>query len=208
MIGISRLHFPLTTLGPGRRCGVWVQGCTVGCQGCVSRDTWALATSDQSIDVREVVDWIERSNPEGVTITGGEPFDQPEALLELMDLLRQRKETQSLSVLVYSGYSMGRLCTRHAPILERVDAVIAGPFVAGVESPHPWYGSGNQRLHVLNADRQSDFVLPDERPPSLQIDAAGGQLWITGIPRRGDLERMEAALAVRGVKLGDVSWRA
>lgn len=37
---LSRLHFPVTTLGPGRRIGVWFQGCSIRCAGCISRDTW------------------------------------------------------------------------------------------------------------------------------------------------------------------------
>ncbi len=208
MIGVSRLHFPVTGLGPGRRCGVWVQGCSIGCGGCVSRDTWDPATAQQLLDVGAIVDWIEGTAPDGVTITGGEPFDQAGALAELLTEVRHRPATATLSVLVYSGYSIERLRASHDSVLEDIDAVIAGPFIRGLESAHPWYGSGNQELHVLNTTRESHFTVDDDRPPALQVDAAGGQLWITGIPRRGDLERMEAALADRGVLLREVSWRA
>ena len=38
---VNRVHFPVTALGPGRRLGVWVQGCSIGCAGCLAHDTWA-----------------------------------------------------------------------------------------------------------------------------------------------------------------------
>src|SRR3546814_9784731 len=40
-IAVSRLHFPVTALGPGRRIGLWLQGCSIRCPGCISVDTWA-----------------------------------------------------------------------------------------------------------------------------------------------------------------------
>ncbi|HAU1321526.1 TPA: radical SAM protein, partial [Legionella pneumophila] len=42
MIYISRVHFPVTTLGPGHRIGIWFQGCSIRCPGCISTDTWNI----------------------------------------------------------------------------------------------------------------------------------------------------------------------
>ena len=39
-ISLSRVHFPVTTLGPGQRLGLWFQGCSIRCAGCISADTW------------------------------------------------------------------------------------------------------------------------------------------------------------------------
>ena len=39
-LSLSRVHFPVTTLGPGRRLGIWFQGCSIRCPGCISADTW------------------------------------------------------------------------------------------------------------------------------------------------------------------------
>jgi anaerobic ribonucleoside-triphosphate reductase activating protein len=36
---------------------------------------------------------------------------------------------------------------------------------------------------------------------------ADGQVWMIGIPRRGDLQRLESALRDNGITLQEVSWR-
>ena len=105
-INISRLHFPVTTLGPGRRIGVWFQGCSIRCEGCISVDTWRenVGTTSVSDVIAKLESWLGIS--EGVTITGGEPFDQPTALIELLRLLRHRGFG---NILVYTGYSLAEV---------------------------------------------------------------------------------------------------
>jgi anaerobic ribonucleoside-triphosphate reductase activating protein len=87
-ITLSRLHFPVTTLGPGKRIGIWLQGCSIRCPGCISADTWSategLTTTEAVIEA--LLPWL--PDAEGITISGGEPFDQPEALQILLRELR------------------------------------------------------------------------------------------------------------------------
>lgn len=101
-IHISRVHFPITSLGFGARLGIWLQGCSIRCPGCVSRDTWAPEPG--RVDFNELVEviepWAERAD--GLTISGGEPFDQPTALAKLLEWWRKRFKGD---VLVFSGYS-------------------------------------------------------------------------------------------------------
>ena len=87
MIDISRAHYPVTTLGVGRRIGIWFQGCSIRCKGCVSQDTWATDPS-KAIPVGALLGWckmVAPEGPDGVTISGGEPFDQPAGLSALLD---------------------------------------------------------------------------------------------------------------------------
>ena len=86
-IRVARVHAPVTALGPGVRIGVWFQGCSIGCAGCISQDTWA-ADDSALLDVDEVARWIRaRAGVEitGLTFTGGEPSEQPAALAALLD---------------------------------------------------------------------------------------------------------------------------
>lgn len=212
-IRISRLHWPVTALGPGRRVGIWLQGCSIGCKGCCSRDTWD-PRAVEPCTVAEVLDWVQEKGgdqAEGYTISGGEPFDQPEALLELVQGLRTLPAVEGpRDILVYSGYPWRRLQERHHEILALVDAVVSEPFVQGREGD-ALRGSGNQTIHRLTllAHERYGAALQDA-PHGLQFHFDGRALWMVGIPRPGDLERMRERLAHSGIELdaANCSWLA
>lgn len=207
-IGLSRLHFPVTTLGPGSRAGIWVQGCSIHCPGCLSRDTWAPAVMLTATG--KVSDWVEGQACEGltgITVSGGEPLDQPAPLQALLADLRSRPALAQLDILLYTGYAYGAVVRRHPAVLELVDAIASGPYIGSRPSTHPWMGSGNQVLTLLTERARERFV-PSPGSRQLQVSADGGTMWITGIPGPGDLERLQARLEERGVLLRDVSWRS
>lgn len=142
-ISLSRVHFPVTTLGPGRRLGIWFQGCSIRCDGCISADTWGpgkrpLALAQLLDDIQP---WL--AEAEGITLSGGEPFDQPDALLALLGALRQRTR---VDILVYSGHPLETL----QPLLQRaeglLDALICDPFEQQQAQTRVLRGSDNQRL--------------------------------------------------------------
>ena len=208
-LAISRLHFPVSTLGPGQRVGVWFQGCSIRCKGCVSLDTWERGKETVPIDI--ISDRIAiiagGDKVDGITFSGGEPFDQPNAFLVLLNQLRRTPSLREADIFVYSGYSLTRLRRAHQPILALVDALMSGPYVASRPTALPWRGSSNQRLTLFTKRARERFESVSASP-ALQLSTDGGRLWITGIPRRGDLARLEDMLADRGVLLEDVSWRA
>lgn len=124
-LSLSRVHFPVTTLGPGRRLGIWFQGCSIRCPGCISADTWGPSKRRVGIAqlLEQLTPWL--AEAEGITLSGGEPFDQFPALLVLLQGLRQ---SAPLDILVYSGYSLEHL----QPLLQQaeglIDALISDPF--------------------------------------------------------------------------------
>ncbi|MBK8768465.1 MAG: 4Fe-4S cluster-binding domain-containing protein, partial [Burkholderiaceae bacterium] len=126
---LSRLHWPVTALGYGKRVGIWFQGCSIRCPGCCSDDTWALGQT--ATPVSQIMDWIRQLPSEdiqGFTISGGEPFDQPEALSILIDQLRNEFCAElARDILVYSGYPWSILGRRHSEILRKVDVVVSEP---------------------------------------------------------------------------------
>ena len=207
---LSRLHWPVTVLGPGRRVGVWFQGCSIGCKGCCSKDTWH-ATPEHSVTIADVLRWVgERSAAAaGFTISGGEPFDQPEALMALLVALRALPAGKvQPDTLIYSGYPWRTLLDRHAPIVALADAIISEPFVDG-RPADALRGSSNQRLHVLTPlgqVRYSSWAPSEQR--QLQTHFDGKSIWMIGIPRPGDLDRLRDRLGASGVELGQCSWLA
>ncbi len=213
---LNKAHYPVTALGPGRRIGIWTQGCSIHCPGCVSLDTWKPDRT-RSIEIDELLAWCRRvsdGSPEGVTISGGEPFDQPQPLKRLLDGLHlwRKSLVQPFDILCYSGYRLEKLRKEHARLLDRIDALICDPYVDTLPTERPWRGSDNQRLVPLTELGRERYGAYTEsahgEPKRFQVVADGKRIWFVGIPHRGDLARIEAACAERGVSLGATSWRA
>lgn len=198
-IAISRLHFPVTALGPGRRVGVWFQGCSIGCKGCISPDTWSTESGWTSVpDVRETLaGWA--AGAEGLTVSGGEPFDQPDALRALLEAWRTLSDGD---VLVFTGYELSDVQTVLDACAGLIDAVIAGPFDKHAAQDLALRGSDNQTLHVLT-ERGARFSAFERRREAVDrrldfmLDAEGGA-WFAGIPTHNDFAKLLAALRREG----------
>ncbi len=196
---LSRVHFPVTTLGPGQRLCIWFQGCSIRCPGCVSMDTWAIGRHETTVEalLQEISPWLIQAD--GITISGGEPFDQPEALRALLGGLRARCATD---VLVYSGHALEHLPLE--PFAGLIDALISDPF--RIEQPQTLTlrGSDNQRLTCLTPLGNARFgqfehkLASGERTLDIMFDAPDGQVFLAGIPARGDLRRLAALLEGQG----------
>jgi len=212
-IRLNRAHYPVTVLGPGRRVGLWLQGCGIGCDGCLARDTWA-SDPDSEMDIDAVVRWcaaLPDGAVDGVTISGGEPFDQPEALDELLVRLDRWRRGRSgrIDLLCYSGRSLTALRSQFPHILARLDAVVPGPFIAAQAPGLRWRGSANQLLVPLSGlghERYDDDIDRPADRTRLQVQVVDGTVYQIGIPQPGDLPAIEAAMARRGVVYEAASW--
>ena len=159
-LDLSRVHFPVTTLGPGRRIGIWFQGCSIRCPGCISADTWAVSKAPTTVtDVIDAVrPWL--SQADGITISGGEPFDQVSAL-EI--LLRNLRSESTVDVLDFSGHSLEALSNLLARMRGLFDAIVTDPFEHTTAQTLRLRGSDNQRLTFLTPLGRSRFS-PFQRP--------------------------------------------
>lgn len=213
---LNKAHWPVTVLGPGRRIGLWVQGCAIGCRGCVSQDTWAPDPA-RAIAVADLVAWCRRvapEGPDGVTISGGEPFGQPAGLRALLEELHRWRTDAGLDfdLLCYSGYPLAALRRRHEELLALLDAVIPEPYVDAMPITQLWRGSGNQPLVPLSERGRLRYPAQVDAAAGvggkrMQVAVEGGRVWMIGIPARGDMARVEALCAERGLSLQQVSWR-
>ena len=141
----SRAH------GPGIRNVVWFQGCSLGCSGCFNPLTHDPAGGNV-IPVNSLAALLlAPSFPcDGITISGGEPFQQPEALLSLLQLLREKN---SPPVLVFSGYpeAVLRGDELFSACLGHIDALICGPFRQDQPPAYDRFcSSRNQELVILS----------------------------------------------------------
>lgn len=210
-VGIAHLHHPVLTLGPGRRAGIWFQGCSIRCPGCVAKDTWDPASRQDRVPLGTVTDWLQglpAGDIDGITISGGEPFDQPEALAALVAWARRTFDPSAVDILVYTGYTAAVVTRRHAQVLVNVDVVITEPFrdVAGPQLR--WRGSPNQQMLLLSPQAARRYAAHRDAPADtgLQFDVRDGRLRFIGVPQPGELQRIEEGLASRGVVIDDSSW--
>jgi anaerobic ribonucleoside-triphosphate reductase activating protein len=206
---LAKAHFPVDTLGPGRRAGIWTQGCTIGCPGCLSTDTWP-ADERTEVPVSTVLDWLTSlAEPiDGVTISGGEPFQQRGALLALLRGIGDWR-SPGVDILVYTGYPYSRVLRDAPEVIALCDVLICGPYIDRLNTGLRWRGSSNQRIVTVSAlgkERYRDAEC-GESMPHMQVSVDGGRIYYIGIPRRGDMERLTERLALSGVHAGEVSWR-
>ncbi len=226
-IAINKAHFPVTVLGPGTRIGIWMQGCRIRCRGCVSQDTWA-ADAGREMTVARLISWCRETTAgagrafDGVTVSGGEPFDQPQALSHLLGALHRWRDDSGndFDILCYSGYPLATLRRKHPALLDKLDALIPEPFAEGQPLTHLWRGSANQPLVLLSERGRARFAEFVDAPadafgkriqagidPGVAGAPGNGRVWFVGIPARGDMAALEALCAERGVEFAKVSWR-
>ena len=95
--------------GPGDRFVIWTQGCRKGCKNCYNPETWSHYRNDL-INVDVLIKSVRESDCSGVTITGGDPFEQPEELFYLLGKIKQLDLSDG--VIVFSGYTIDEIRVR------------------------------------------------------------------------------------------------
>ncbi|MDR1647372.1 MAG: radical SAM protein [Zoogloeaceae bacterium] len=211
LLRLNKAHSPVTVLGHGQRIGLWLQGCSLHCKGCVSQDTWDTK-GGMLAPVEEVLAWCRARIDalDGITLSGGEPFEQPKALEALLSGFRAwRKSGLVFDVLCYSGYPLKTLRQRHAALLNKLDALIPEPYVEHLPQGGIWRGSANQTLVPLSPLGIERYGDKEEAvaEKNMQVAIEDGRVWMIGIPARGDMAALETLCAARGLTLGEVSWR-
>ena len=194
---IYMVHFPVLTLGPGRRVGVWLRGCSIHCEGCMSEELWSFdPVCARGVDdvAREVRGFFGRDVPTaGVTVSGGEPFDQWEATRALLERFAS---FGIRDVLIYTGYDISCLLGRHREIASLAAAVVDSPFKLGEDTEAAWKGSENQTLSIFRPELKNMY---DEWARSakgtLQVAVSGNRVVSIGIPRQSGAVAIKALAA-------------
>lgn len=154
--------------GPGLRFTVFTQGCPHHCPGCHNPGTHDPAGGREAT-VEELAAQM-TANPltDGLTLSGGEPFDQAGECAALA----ARARAHGLSVWAYTGYCYENLLEQGKPnvlaLLDQVDVLVDGPFVEDLKSYDALFrGSTNQRLIDVPKSRASGSVVLWSRPDPL-----------------------------------------
>ena len=128
--------------GEGIRDVIFVQGCSHHCKGCHNQQTWDYAGGEHRYVWSIVKELSESTN--NVTISGGEPFDQYEAVCSLV----QELSKQGKSIWIYTGNTLSEpISTSYKRLAPYVDVIVDGRFVEKLKDPDLLFrGSSNQRL--------------------------------------------------------------
>lgn len=131
--------------GPGFRFTVFTQGCPHHCPGCHNPQTHDYQ-GGKLVQIEDLIAQM-RENPllDGLTLSGGEPFEQPQACAELARMAREI----GLNVWVYSGYTFEQLLEKPEcrELLEACDVLIDGRFMLAQRTLELRFrGSRNQRV--------------------------------------------------------------
>ena len=177
---LHRVYYPVTTLGFGKRLGVWVRGCGKACPGCISPEL--KASGGSAVDVEEVIRRIPQGfEADGLTVSGGEPFDQPRGLLQLV---RWFSREISEDILIFTGYTIEELRGFKNPeideILRLTAVLVEGPYVEELNSGHGLRGSDNQLIIVQKFPERYRDAEHMER--TVQFIGEGDHLVQIGIP--------------------------
>ncbi|MGX7826054.1 4Fe-4S single cluster domain-containing protein [Actinokineospora sp. 24-640] len=209
---VGRTLYPVTALGPGRRLGVWVQGCTLSCPGCMSRDTWD-PRSGQDTPVADLLDlWRAAldAGADGLTVSGGEPLQQPLALRAFLDASAEVRAGREADILVYTGYEESELDRLQLRAVAAADVLVTGRYDVTKPTKRIWRGSANQAMVPrtdLGRRRYAQYLEYEPENPPLQLGDRPGGVWIIGTPRRGTLSGLESGLRALGMGVDDVTWR-
>ena len=131
--------------GEGIRYVVFLQGCPHHCSGCHNPDTWDF-NGGKEVSIHDIVeDFKRRKFIDGITLSGGEPFAQQDACVELL------KQLPGVNVWIYTGYEYEDI--QDTELARMADVLVVGRFVESLKC-NGLFGSSNQRIIRRNKNEQ------------------------------------------------------
>lgn len=150
---IARILSPVHSLGPGDRVCLWTQGCKKRCKGCISPELQPYSGNeiDEDVLAKILIQVARKNNCTGITISGGDPLEQSQALLKLLTLLRNEFD----DILVYTGFELqdiqdGLVGIEAKKCLDYLDVLIDGKYIDELNYKDcVLRGSSNQNIHFI-----------------------------------------------------------
>lgn len=175
-----RLAAPITIEsivdGPGLRAVIWTQGCIHNCKDCHNPQTHDL-NGGFEIDTDEICTQIQKLKlHKGVTFSGGEPFLQSEALIEVA----KKCKNLGLDIWVYTGYSFEQLIDKKNPLyfnninlLRNIDVLVDGKFLYDKKDISLIFrGSSNQRIIDVKKTLEANKICLNKDYMKTNLDLA------------------------------------
>lgn len=179
---VGKIWYPVTTLGYGRRFGIWLQGCTRSCPNCISPELKS-SKGGKLVSTGDIIKTIKRYDAiDGLTISGGEPFDQTDGLREIVEWF---SSSMGSDILIYTGYTLEELRNKKNNnidlILNRISVLIDGAYIDELNNGKGLRGSSNQNIYIWK--NQNRYLNIGEIQRKVQgVLLPDNSLWMIGIP--------------------------
>lgn len=147
--------------GPGIRTTIFVTGCTHKCPNCFNEEyqdfnfgnPWTRKETD------EVIEDLKLDEVKGLTVLGGEPFQNE---VDLLQVLRNIKKEVQKDIWIFSGYTYEEILKDQdkKKLLEECDVLVDGRFVEALKDLSLRFrGSSNQRIIDIKKSLEANEVV-------------------------------------------------
>lgn len=138
--------------GEGIRVSLFVQGCNFRCKGCFNQDTWNFDDGKEwNKEIEDkFIELCKQPHIQGVSILGGEPLQQDN---DMLHLLQRIKREVNKKISVWTGYKIEDIPEDKKVLLEYIDEIIDGQFIESQKDPKlDFRGSSNQKRYRKAVD--------------------------------------------------------
>lgn len=143
--------------GPGCRYVVFLQGCEHYCDGCQNPGSWKMDGGElwsvEELGEKICRELIYHHGYDGITLSGGDPYYQEQACIELIRYIQHRMYDH-VNVCVYTGYTFDEVKDRD--LTHAIDILIDGPYIKDLP-PAAYVGSNNQKIIYLKTESKETF---------------------------------------------------
>jgi anaerobic ribonucleoside-triphosphate reductase activating protein len=155
--------------GEGTRLSIFVSGCNNNCKGCFNKEAqnfkYGIPYTDEVEDF--IINELSKEYYHGLTILGGEPFEEVNQPWVMYLIKRVRRELPNKTIWVYTGYvyedlmPYGKRYYGHMTdtILDNIDVLVDGPFIEEKKDISlKFRGSSNQRIIDVPMTRELSYL--------------------------------------------------
>ena len=184
-------------LGPYNRFVIWVQGCMRQCPGCISKDSQPIDGGSEA-DTAELAETILNvTDIEGLTISGGEPFLQSEALVDLIKRIKSKKDA---GVIVYTGNDYEEI--KENELTKYCDIIIDGVYIDELNDGLSLRGSSNQKVCMITKRYENEVKqLYGTQGRKIELHLNKDKTILVGIPEKNSLRLFEESRGVPSQKI-------
>jgi len=170
--GLSKVN------GPGNRFVLWTQGCSKGCSECFNPETWSTNIYKE-LSPRQIFELVKNFEVDGITISGGDPLEQEDELLELLMLLSSMRLRKG--IILFSGFTRAEISSNiiREKCLSYIDVLIDGRYEKNLKVDFSLKGSSNQEFYFFSNKISSSELVFDQE---IEISCLEEDIMMTGFP--------------------------